>query len=821
MNAVRRRAALWCALLIAAIAGWPATVLAQSPTAKGRPLVEALQQLQAEGVRVVFSSALVPSSLRVIDEPDAPTPRGRLDQLLAPHGLAVQAGPGSILHVVRAESARRAPRPPEGTIGGRVAVAQTAVPVVGARIRVEGLDLETSTDAAGIFAIPRVPAGPHTVTVEAAGYGSDRESVVVGDGERCTIAWHLSPEPRRYAEHVSVIDDEPWRRDRGIGSEVTLDGVELAAMPGAVADDALRAMHSLPRVSATDDLLAGFTVRGSPYRHVDVVVDGVPARWLQHAAPGGSAGGSLTLLSGLVVERATLSAGAYPRRHGDALGAELSLTLREGSRTARRFQGGLAGRRALLVGEGPIGAVDDARAARGSWLVAARRSLAEWPPDPPGPSSVPFGFSDAFAKIVYDVGRSQQIGVTWLGGAAIVDEEEEPLATAELPAGAARVSLAAVTWRSALGPGVVLRQQASAVTERWWNPLAHALDPSRAANRAARYRADLSQALGRVLVEGGAQIERRTADRTLAVSADQIRGASWQRGGFVHVTWAVAPTLTLSPGVRATWSTLARRAAVSRWIQAEWSPTRSWSLTGSTGLAAQPPDLGYVLGARRHVSLVPERAAHAEVGLEHRVSADVRWQAVAFSRHETDLLRGIDPLGADASPRPSDGAFGNGLRGRARGLELLVARRRALGLSGWLAYAYARTRHVDPATGVLHASAGDRPHTATAAAALRFQTGVALSATLRAASDASLPGRTDASDPRRLPRYVRLDLRLDRRFRASLGEVTVFVEGLNVLDRANLAPRRGPPDPVTGEPGWLAARLPGRRLAAGALIAFR
>jgi len=73
------------------------------PRYAGRPLVDVLQDLNRRGLRIVFSTNLVPAALRVSSEPSG-TPRDILDQVLRPHGLYARPGPQEMLIV----SARRA-----------------------------------------------------------------------------------------------------------------------------------------------------------------------------------------------------------------------------------------------------------------------------------------------------------------------------------------------------------------------------------------------------------------------------------------------------------------------------------------------------------------------------------------------------------------------------------------------------------------------------------------------------------------------------------------------------------------------------------------
>jgi VWFA-related protein len=86
------------------------------------PLSEALADLQARGMRIIYSSDLVRGDMRVVQEPTASWLHDVLQQLLAPHGLTVRVGPGGSLLVVRAGPAPvvvriGSPQPGEVTVG--------------------------------------------------------------------------------------------------------------------------------------------------------------------------------------------------------------------------------------------------------------------------------------------------------------------------------------------------------------------------------------------------------------------------------------------------------------------------------------------------------------------------------------------------------------------------------------------------------------------------------------------------------------------------------------------------------------------------------
>ena len=76
----------------------------------GRPVAEVLRELQSGGERIIFTSALVPPSLRVKIEPRATERRDIAREILEPHGLTLKDGPGNTWLVVR--STRQSPSAP-------------------------------------------------------------------------------------------------------------------------------------------------------------------------------------------------------------------------------------------------------------------------------------------------------------------------------------------------------------------------------------------------------------------------------------------------------------------------------------------------------------------------------------------------------------------------------------------------------------------------------------------------------------------------------------------------------------------------------------
>ena len=379
---------LLCATSVLAMAGPDAFA--------GRRLDDALRQLQARGVRLIFSSELVTPEMRVRVEPRTKTPKEQLAELLEPHGLTGVAGPGGIILVVRGtpRAERPHPAPPR--------------PAAGA---------------------PAVAAGP----IEAS-----------------------------YREQVTVFARDRHGDELSPGIDRQLASADFNRHGGHVADDPLRVVQALPGVATGDDFRSDYSVRASAYRQAAVIIDGVAAPWLQHAALGRGDTSTLTMLRGDLVEDASLLVGAYPRTDSSQLGPQLNLTLREGSRTARRLTLEASGISSSATAEGPLGP-----SGRGSWLVAARASHNEWPVGRSDEQSTVFGFADVQSRIVHDVRPGQQFSFTLVAGMSNIEREEpNPFAPAD---GLNRAALASVAWRSVARSDIVVTQRVSWISHDFSN----------------------------------------------------------------------------------------------------------------------------------------------------------------------------------------------------------------------------------------------------------------------------------------------------------------------------------------------------------------
>jgi hypothetical protein len=292
--------------------------------------------------------------------------------------------------------------------------------------------------------------------------------------------------------------------------------------------------------------------------------------------------------------------------------------------------------------------------------------------------------------------------------------------------------------------------------------------------------------------------------------------------------------VTLAAGLRLSDSTLVHRRAVDRWLQAEWLVASRWRVHGSAGVVHQFPALEQIAGWAEPASLRPERAACVDLGIGHRLSTAVRWDATVFVRRERDALREPDfharLIDGELRLETNATRFENALTGSARGIELSIARRSQTGLSGWISYAYGVARHTDTVRQEAFPSDFDQRHTINIYGVTALPWKARLALTFRGGTNVPIPGylvarngEWFAGDPRneeRLPAYARLDARAERTFDPRGRRVTVFAEALNVLNRVNLGPADGAILRDTGAAVGFTERLLPRLLTAGLRFEF-
>ena len=701
-------------------------------------------------------------------------------------------------------------------ISGIVIDDRTEKPIRGVTVYVEGVSSSAETDANGRFSL-MAPRGRQTIAASVIGYALLRTDIEVAEAP-LDVTIRLSEGAGAYTERVSV-SGSLRRESDAVPGGTSLFGRELETLRGAVLDDPLRAVQSLPSATATDDFYSEFAVRGNPFRYVGLVVDGVPTRYLMHAVNGISDGGSIAMINSETLGSVSLLPGSYPQRTGRQMGAEVGLATREGSRDEFRGRAGLSGTSATLLGEGPIAG------GKGSWLASIRRSYLDYLIKRIDPEAgFAFGFVDAQAKAVYDVSPRHQVAISALLGRAVFEEGDPDIGANEIRTGISRAWLSSLSWR-------YLPSTRFAVTQRLYstgldydndNDAGATLDTARSTRFG--WRADASFVPStRVVVEFGGDAERldgrsaivrQTSAATAPITLNDYDDHAAAAGAYGQIRFGLGSRVTVTPGSRIDHWSLTGATTASPWVNGEFRLSEGTRIRGGSGIYRQFPDLDVVHGIHGGGDdLRPERALHVDAGIEQTMPHQTRILFNVYMREERDVLWAPGSEWQLVSNAIRPGVFNaplvNALSGDARGAEVVVRRDAADGFSGFAGYAYSRLRYTDTRTGERFWGDADQRHTLSLYGNYRLSSRTSLSARYRYGSNypmwgyigepSAAPGLGTMVDARpffyplsserntqRLPAYSRLDLRADRAFTWSGRRLVVFVDVANVLNHENL-----------------------------------
>ena len=696
--------------------------------------------------------------------------------------------------------------------------ARTGTPLPGVVVSVQDSKASTVTNTAGAFTIENVAAGRRTLVVSLVGYGLARPVVDVRSNVTVTVSIPLAGGTAAYTDRVTVTGDRFRGPDAAVASQQVATSAEVQDLRGVLTDDPLRAIQALPGVATGDDFRSEFSVRGSDFRHMGLSLDGVATPWLVHSVRNYEDSGSVALINGDIVDNMTLEAGAYPQVRPGRTGASLDFGIRDGSRTATGIRGAVSATSASVVAEGPIGG-----ARRGSWLISVRQSYVQWLLKRLNYSGTTFAFADVQSKVVFDVTPRQQVQFTLVAGRSELDQTGSD--SGDLAVGIDQTAVAMLIWRSTLTTSAVLTQRVAVTGNLFHGDLSSSTDPAANGSLAHgsasefSYNPEASWTLhSSFLAKAGAYIQsEREAESSVQVS-DTVRGPytatanidasgrAWTSSGYGQLTWTTKGGASVDGGVRVAQSTLTHDTASTPWLLGVLPVGHQMSVRAGASLASQVPDIDQVVGTYGRASVQNEAARDVDAGVEYRPSPSIRLQATVYDREEHNVLRLEDSetrvvnntLVFAASLAPF---WSNALAGTSRGVEFVIQRRAETGLTGWIGYAYGRTRYTDASRQETFWGDFDQRHTLNVYGEDRLSSQTSLSAKLRIGSNFPIPGYFDGSattllagsarNTVRLPLYARLDLRANHTFMFTRRRLTLFVEVVNVFNRANYIAARG------------------------------
>jgi hypothetical protein len=275
-------------------------------------------------------------------------------------------------------------------------------------------------------------------------------------------------------------------------------------------------------------------------------------------------------------------------------------------------------------------------------------------------------------------------------------------------------------------------------------------------------------------------------------------------GVFLEGTWKPHDSLSIIGGVRLDYQSFMQKLWVDPRLSVLWTPVDWLTVKGGAAMYHQPPDyrVGQLSPVFGNPGLQPEAANHFTVGAETRFTDAISLDVNVYYKQLTQQVRQVltSGLGSDVNIPGAETRFSSAGYGRAYGAELLLRHKLTKNFFGWVAYSLSRFER--DGYGGQEWSPGplDQPHNLIVVASYQLPFDIVVGGRFRYASGPlvtpvvaslydvdgnyyyPLPGQPWSV---RLPDFVQLDVRIDKRFVFNTWTLALYLDIQNVTNAQN------------------------------------
>ena len=575
-----------------------------------------------------------------------------------------------------------------GSVSGFVREAASGEPLPYANVYLEGSDLGAASGDRGYYYIGSVPAGDYEVVASFVGYASARAPVSVTEGEDVKLNLDLDRGEVKVDEVVVSAERAIFEREVEV-SVTRLETKQLQIMPRVGGEvDLLRTVQLLPGVITTSDFSNKLYIRGgSPDQNL-ILLDGITVYNPSHLF------GIFSPFVPEAVSDVTLLAGGFPAEYGGRLSSVLDITTKEGNSKKYTGLGSASIIAAKAVAEGPI--------PNGSFLAAARRTyLPDILLQAFGVEGVGYYFYDLLGKVNYEVTPDFRLTAAGLFAEDVLnfsDPDDPDLLQARLGWGNRGFSLHG---------NVIINPTLYGEALVSWSNLHAGFDVVFEGTDTARIDSDLTDCLFKTDFTWYAS-DRHTLDiGAEARYLEMENGAEFDTFGFGRSTdnwplavylsdkWDIVPErLFLKPGLRYAFYSRGSKHELEPRLGIKYRPGKNTALSASVGRFTQPlvtlNSTDPIFAIYDVWQAVPERfpspsALHFIAGVEQWLKRDVIFEFETYYKDYDDLLE--TRYGEFFTPAESLLAAA----GYSTGFDLMLRRTEGK-VNGWVSYSFMWTR---------------------------------------------------------------------------------------------------------------------------------
>ena len=715
----------------------------------------------------------------------------------------------------------------EGLIKGVVLNNATEEPLAYANVRVLAQPMGTMTNIDGRFEFRIASPGRYDLVASMIGYRAHRlDRVRVDSGSVTDVVFRLE----QTALLLKAITVTPGRfsimqKDPVVTQTLTRE--DIATIP-QFGEDIYRAVTRLPGISS-NDFSAKFTVRGGEHEEVLATLDGMELYDPFHLKD--INGGALSIVDVMAIGGIDLMTGAFPAQHGGHLSGVFDISSRS-PKPERQSSLGISLMNVRFMSEGQF------NKGNGGWLVSARRGYLDIVLEMMNEEELKPKYYDVFGKVEYDLNDRHTLSVHALrAGDEMVVQENEDRAESnygnsyfwlKVNSAFAR-DLAAQTVlsfsrvegsRDGLDlesrslpshPSPIDEVQFHVIDNRNFNVLGLKQDWN-------------WEATSRHLLSWGFDLKRLAADygyfnrnRFFGPAASGAVGSFYDTtrvtieplghevGFYAGDRFHLARRVTAEVGLRYDRASHTGDRDLSPRGSLVFNPTQRTAIRAGWGLYHQSHDiheLDVEYGDQDFYR--SQRSEHRVIGFEHVFTGGTQLRLEAYQKRLSHIRPRYENLSKDVLFFPEveeEHLFLRPGHGEARGIELYLKRDVGGKLSFWSSYALGwADERID---GVDVAKNADQRHTFYIDAnyrpnrnwrfnmAWQYRSGWPFSDQFYVRRDVPLgvyPYKREYGDinAARFPSFHRLDLRVNRAFDLERGEVSLFLEVINLYNRDNI-----------------------------------
>ena len=708
----------------------------------------------------------------------------------------------------------------DGIILGTIIDAETQSPVEDAVIEILNTGNKTTTDSTGNFFFQNLKYDSYQIKISGTGYDPlIKSDLIVYASKPLELIIKLNSKGI-ITDQIDV-EANYFQKSSDVNiSSLNLDFEEIRRAPGAT-EDISRMIQTIPGVSIGNDQRNDIIVRGGSPAENLILIDGIEIPNINHFGTDGSTSGAIGFINVKFIQETGILTGGFPSTFGDKLSSVIDINFREGSK--KKFYSdinlSIAGFGGIF--EGPL-------SEKGSYLFSVRRSYLELIKNSIRLTSVP-NYWDFNLKADYEISPKDKITLIGLLGLDKIDFSEE--SAENNPYGNSqddqKTFAAGINYKKLFKKGFIQTVLSDSYTDNYIVQIdgqsALIKFENKANNNEIILKSDLNYQLSSNLSlntgVGGKYAGIKNylflkGDTNAAgfvfdtINADSKFNAVKLFGHANLTSKFLKDRLVVNTGVRLDYFDYIRlKTYFSPRIGASYKITPVTSLNAAAGIYYQSPEYIWLSSHPDNKNLNSIRSDHYILGLDHFFSGDLKATVELFYKNYKDypVWKDIPTYilidgGTEFGPNIVGEAVSAGT-GYVKGIDVSLQKKLSSqkGLYGIINYSYINTGFT-ALTGGEKPGAFDPGHQFTLIAGYQFSSGWLAGLKFKYSGgrpytpldyDASKRVNrevyaTDDFNSARYPYYMRIDMRVDKKFDFSKASLVCYIELQNLFDRENI-----------------------------------